>query len=313
MGMDMKKKMTQQLEMRLEERKRDPARFDGRLLTDALVNCVLHDSEWQIPVGMEPEMENWYDDPSLHDGEGGETRVRFGGYEAVLKGGADGHFFRRQALRLQDGSVVQAAYTSGAKNRLGEPGGASVTAAVPCRKVLRDLLKDESVNEMVLNPGTDDLFLDRERAEFLLHAAERQITPRPPVDFRLERGTSYRMTLGVPVRPEAFANVETVMRSLRDMRFEFLICDIMRHEEYRGGYSADYAQTMFGSREGVLRVEICLTWEMNAVKHRMLLYDEMPADEAVEFFRELLTEDAVPERTRDFHVYYEEKTGEDEE
>ena len=53
MGMDMKKKMTQQLEMRLEERKRDAGRFDGRLLTDALVNCVLHDSVWQIPVGME--------------------------------------------------------------------------------------------------------------------------------------------------------------------------------------------------------------------------------------------------------------------
>ena len=97
------------------------------------------------------------------------------------------------------------------------------------------------------------------------------------------------------------------------MKFEFLICDILRHEQSTGGYTADYVQAMFGSQEGILRVEICLKWEMNRIKHRMLLYDEMPTEETVNFFRELLLQDRIPERAGDFHVYFEDKTDAEEE
>ena len=274
MEMDMKKKMTQQLVMRLAERKNEGAPADA---------------------------------------ESVETRIRFDGYEAAVEGPARERFFRRQVLRLQDGSAVPAAYVSEEKNRPGEPGGAPLTAAVPCRTVLRDFLENESARELVLDPGTDDLFLTRERAEFLLHAAERQVTPRPPVDFRMKRGVSCRMTLAAPLEPEAFANVETVLRSLRDMRFEFLVAEIARHEKSAGGYLAEFAQAMYGSGEGLLRVETALTWEMNRVKHRMLLYGEMRIDEAVEYFRELLMRDRIPERTRDFRVYFEDRTEAEEE
>ena len=311
--MNWKEKMIQQLEMRLDERKNDPNGFEERMLTDALINSILEDCDWEIPVGLEPEMETWDDDEAPGNEETEENRVRFDGYEVVTTGSANEHFFRKQVLRLQDGSVVFAAYTSTAKNRPGEPGGAPMTAVVSCRKALRDLLQDESVEELVLNPGTDDLFIGKQQAEYLLHAAERQITPRPPMDFRLKRGISYRMAVGTPLDQDAFSNVERVLRALRDMKFEFLICEILRHEESKGGYVTDYVQAIFGSREGILRVEICLTWEMNGIKHRMLLYDEMPTEETVEFFRELLMQDRIPERTRDFHVYFEDKAYAEEE
>ena len=52
---------------------------------------------------------------------------------------------------------------------------------------------------------------------------------------------------------------------------------------------------------------------MERITHRMLLYDEMPEEETVGFFRELLTEGRIPERTRGFHVYFEDKREEEEE
>ena len=310
-----KEKMIRQLEMRLDERKQDRRRFDDRLLTDALINCVLHNSEWHIPVGIDEEMDNWYDPAVTYDEETGETRIQDGEYEAVMTGNAEDRFFRRQVLRMQDGSLVLAAYTSFRKNRLGEPGYAQITAAVPCRKILRDFLADDGVTELVLNPGTDDLFTTKEQAEYLLRAAERQVTPRPAAAPWLQRGVSTRMTMTTPLQQEAFANVETVLRSLRDMQFEFLICDLLSREDDgdKGGYRAEYVQAAFGSQEGILRVEICLTWEMERITHRMLLYEEMPEEETVGFFRELLTEGRIPERTREFHVYFEDKREEEEE
>ena len=209
--------------------------------------------------------------------------------------------------------MVYVAYTNSRKNREGEPGYAPLTAVVACQKILQDLLQDEGVDGLVLNPGTDDVFLDKADAGFLLRAAERQVTPRPMVNFRLKRGISYRVALNIPVEQESFANVENILRSLRDMKFEFLVCDVLRQKESSGGYTADFVQAIYGSQDGKLRVEISLKWETNRVTHRMLLYDEMLTEEAVAFFREVLLDDRIPERTRDFHMFFEEKAREGEE
>ena len=308
-----KEKMIRQLEMRMNERKQERRSFDDSRLADALINCVVYDCEWQTPVGLEDEMELWCDCADLEPDENGETRVEFDGYEAVMSGLTEAKLFRRQVLRLEDGSTVMVAYTSSGKNEQNMPAFAPVTAGTSCRKLLRELAEHDTIGELVLNPGTDDLFVTREQAEYLLHAAERQISPRPAVDFRLQCGVSTRMTMRPPIQKEAFANVETVLRSLRDMKYEFLTCILRRQEEYKGGYRADFVQAMYGSGNGRCRVEVSIVWEINRLTHRVLLYDELTTDETVAYFRELLTLGNIPERTKEFHVFYEEKTEEAEE